>query len=217
MASEPVAAAGQIKLVLFDMDNVLCHYDRMARAAYLAQLAGSSPEQVYEAIWGSGFEFLGDNGALDAAEYLRGFGERLNYSLSLNEWLEARRHAMPADVAVLEIVGSLAKSVDVAVLTNNTTLVADHIDFLFPELRPLFGTKVFAAAQFKVAKPDPDCFRLCLKALQLSPAAVLFVDDHPANVAGAREAGLFAHHHTTAEALKQALIQHGITWASLPL
>lgn len=211
MAGERVsAAAGQIKLVLFDMDNVLCHYDRQARAAYLARLAGCSPEQVYEVIWGSGFEFLGDNGALNAADYLRGFGERLNYPLSLQEWLDARRHAMPPDMAVLEIVANLAKCVNVAVLTNNTTLVSDHIDVLFPELRPLFGSKIFAAARFKVAKPDPDCYRRCLSELQVPPAAVLFVDDHPANVAGAREAGLFAHHHTTAEALKQALIRHGI-------
>lgn len=213
MASEHVAAAGQIKLVLFDMDNVLCHYNRQARAAYLARIAGSSPDQVYEAIWGSGFEFLGDNGALDAADYLRGFGERLNYPLSLDEWLAARRHAMPPDMAVLEIVGNLAGSVNVAVLTNNTTLVADHIDVLFPELRPLFGAKIFAAARFKIAKPNPDCYRLCLRELQVPPAAVLFVDDHPANVAGARDAGLFAHHHTTAEALRQALVAHGILGA----
>ncbi|MBR0712754.1 HAD family phosphatase [Bradyrhizobium liaoningense] len=210
MTSERVAAAGQIKLVLFDMDNVLCLYDRMARAAYLARLAGTTTDRVYEAIWGSGFEFLGDRGALDDADYLRGFCELLGYPLTLQEWLQARRHSMTPDTAILEIVGDLKRSVDVAVLTNNITLVANHIDVLFPELRPLFGWKIFAAAQFKVAKPDPDCYRLCLQALQVPPADVLFVDDHPANVAGAREAGLFAHHHTTAEALRQALVQHGI-------
>lgn len=210
MADAGFAAAGQIKLVLFDMDNVLCHYDRNARAAYLARLTGSTTDSVYQAIWGTGFEFLGDDGSLDAAAYLRGFGERIGYPLSLQEWLEARRHSMTADPAVLEIVGDLKRSVDVAVLTNNTTLVADHIDFLFPELRPLFGARIFASAQFKVGKPDPDCFRRCLSELSVPPAAVLFVDDLPANAAGAREAGLFAHHHTSAEALRQALSQYNI-------
>ena len=49
----------EIKLVLFDMDNVLCEYDRGRRVAFLAELAGTTSEFVYKAIWESGFELLG--------------------------------------------------------------------------------------------------------------------------------------------------------------
>lgn len=201
---------GEIRLVLFDMDNVLCDYEREKRVAFLAELAGITSEAAYKAIWESGFEFLGDRGALDASDYLRGFGERIGYPLSLDEWIEARRRSMQADGAMLEIAGSLRKSVDIAVLTNNTTLVADHIDTLLPELRPLFGSRIYTSAQFKAAKPDPHCYRLCLSALDVRPETVLFVDDLAANVAGAREAGLLAHRHTSVEAFRQALSEHGL-------
>ncbi|QOZ72517.1 HAD family hydrolase [Bradyrhizobium arachidis] len=207
---ESVAVADVIKLVLFDMDNVLCDYDRTKRVACLAALAGTSSESVHEAIWDSGFEALGDSGALDATDYLRGFGERMGYPLSLEEWVEARRRSMQADHAMLEIVRRLRDTVDIAVLTNNTTLVADHIDTLLPELRPLFGSRIYTSAQFGAAKPDPRCYRLCLSELKLEPEAVLFVDDLPANVAGAREAGLFAHHHTSVEAFRQLLSEYGL-------
>lgn len=200
-----------IKLVLFDMDNVLCAYDRATRVANLAEIAGTTSDAVHEAIWGSGFELLGDSGALAAADYLQGFGERIGYPLSLAEWVEARRRSMQADRAMLEIARSLRKSVDVAVLTNNTTLVADHIDTLLPELRPLFGSRIYASAQFKAAKPDPGCYRLCLSELDVRPQTVLFVDDLAANVAGARQAGLFAHQHTSMEAFRQALSEHGLS------
>lgn len=199
-----------IKLVLFDMDNVLCQYDRVKRVAHLAELAGSTSEFVHAAIWESGFEALGDCGALEAADYLRGFGERIGYPLSLDEWVEARRRSMQADRATMEIVGRLRQTVDIAVLTNNTTLVADHIDTLLPELRPLFGSRIYASARFKTAKPDPHCYRLCLSELQVAPETVLFIDDLAENCAGAREAGLLAHHHTTPEALRQALGKHGL-------
>ena len=139
---------GEIRLVLFDMDNVLCDYDRGKRVACLAELAWASSEAVHEAIWDSGFELLGDSGALEAADYLRGFGERIGYPLSLAEWVEARRRSMQADRAMLEIVDRLRQSVDIAVLTNNTTLVADHIDTLLPELRPLFGANIYTSDQF---------------------------------------------------------------------
>src|SRR4051794_6478150 len=125
--SESAAVTGRIKLVLFDMDNVLCDYDRAKRVAWLAKLAGTTNESVHKAIWDSGFELLGDSGTLDAADYLRGFGERIGYPLSLDEWIEARRRSMQADLAMLEIADSLRQTVDIAVLTNNTTLVADHV------------------------------------------------------------------------------------------
>lgn len=201
---------GKIKLVLFDMDNVLCDYDRGKRVAHLAGLARSTSERVDKAIWESGFEALGDSGALDATAYLRGFGERIGYALSLHEWVEARRASMKADIAMLEIASRLRRSIDIAVLTNNTTLVADQIDRLLPELRPLFGSRIYTSAQFKTAKPDPHCYRLCLAELNLRPETALFVDDLAANVAGAREAGLFAHHHTSVEAFRHALSEHGL-------
>ncbi|WP_439359710.1 HAD family hydrolase [Bradyrhizobium sp. DASA03007] len=208
--SESAAVTNGIKLVLFDMDNVLCDYDRGKRVACLAELAGSTSEFIHKAIWDSGFELLGDCGALDAADYLRGFGERIGYPLSLDEWVEARRRSMQAKGAMLEIAGSLRKTVDIAVLTNNTTLVADHIDTLLPDLRPLFGSRIYTSAQFKTAKPDPRCYRLCLSELNVGPETALFVDDLMANVAGAREAGLFAHHHTSVESFRQALSELGL-------
>lgn len=208
--SESVVVTDAIKLVLFDMDNVLCDYDRAKRVACLAELAGTTSDFVHNAVWDSGFESLGDPGALDAADYLRGFGERIGYPLSLDEWVEARRRSMQADHAMLKIVGCLRETVDVAILTNNTTLVADHIDTLLPDLRPLFGARIYASARFKTAKPDPDCYRRCLLELQVAPENVLFVDDLAANVAGAREAGLLAHHHTSVEGFRQALSAHGL-------
>ena len=168
MFGPPTSAAviDEIKLVLFDIDNVLCNYDRGKRVAHLAALAGSTDAFVHQAIWDSGFELLGDSGALDAVDYLRGFGERIGYPLSLDEWVEARRCSMRADCAMLEIVAALRGTVDIAVLTNNTTLVADHIDTLLPELRPLFGSKIYTSAQFsptrsatgsafQSSRPDP--------------------------------------------------------------
>ncbi|UPJ58158.1 HAD family phosphatase [Bradyrhizobium sp. 192] len=208
--SASAAVSDAIKLVLFDMDNVLCAYDRATRVAYLAELAGTTREAVHVAIWDSGFELLGDSGALEAADYLGGFGERIGYPLSLEEWVEARRRSMQPDRAMLDIAGRLRNTVDIAVLTNNTTLVADHIDTLLPELRPLFGSRIYTSAQFKTAKPDPQCYRRCLTEIDMRPRTALFVDDLVANVAGAREAGLLAHHHTSVESFKQALSEHGL-------
>jgi putative hydrolase of the HAD superfamily len=49
-----------------------------------------------------------------------------------------------------------------------------------------------------------------VSALEVKPEAVLFVDDLEENVAGAREAGLRGHHHTSVETFRQALSSYGL-------
>jgi glucose-1-phosphatase len=197
-------------LVLFDMDDVLCTYSKQVRSAYLAQLTGSTPQAVYDAIWGSGFEALGDAGTLDAESYLRGYGERIGYPLTLDDWLDARRAATTPRPEVLELVSQVREQARIAVLTNNTTLVEDHIGRLFPELPPLFGEAIHASAGFRTAKPDPECYRRCLSLLNVAPGDTLFVDDSPENVAGAEQAGLFAHRYISPDVLAARLRSFGL-------
>jgi putative hydrolase of the HAD superfamily len=197
-----------ISLVLFDMDDVLCAYDRRSRCAYLAKLAGTTPEAVYAAIWESGFEAQADAGVFDAQVYLHGYGERIGYPLTLDQWLDARKASTTPRQEVLDLVRRVREQARVAVLTNNTTLVADHIERLFPELRPLFGDDIYASAGFKATKPHEECFVRCLGTLGVAPGDALFVDDLAENVAGAERAGLSAHRYVSPEALADVLQRH---------
>ncbi len=197
-------------LVLFDMDGVLCAYSIRARAGHLARLSGSTPQAVYDAIWASGLEARGDDGTLGAEAYLRGCGERIGYRLTLDDWLDARRTAMAARPEVLDLVRRVRARARVAVLTNNSTLIADHIARLLPELPPLFGTAIFASAGLRAVKPEAACYHRCLAALGVAPGDALFVDDHAENVAGAERAGLLAHHYISPQALAELLRGHGL-------
>ena len=71
-----------IKIVVFDMDGVLCRDRIERRLALLASWSGRSPEAIHPAIWGAGFEAEAERGVLSAGEYWRGFGERLGYPLN---------------------------------------------------------------------------------------------------------------------------------------
>jgi putative hydrolase of the HAD superfamily len=198
----------QISLVLFDMHDVLCRYDRDLRIANLAALSGTPAAEIYERIWASGFETEGDSGRLDAAAYLAEFGERLGYPITLQQWLENRKSATTPMPEILAIMAELRCGI--AVLTNNHTLVRDHLDFLFPEVFALCGEKSYVSAQFGAAKPAPDVYLKCLAAAGAAPAETLFIDDSKANVAGAVAAGLAAHVFTGAAALRAELQAYGL-------
>lgn len=61
-----------------------------------------------------------------------------------------------------------------------------------------------------VAKPDRRIFEILLGRYRLAPAATLFIDDTPANVAAARELGLRALRFTGADALRRDLRSLGL-------
>ncbi len=200
----------KISLVLFDMHDVLCRYDRDGRIADLAKLSGTPAKQIQAAIWDSGFETRADSGEMDAAAYLRGFGERLGYPITLEQWLANRKLAMTPMPEVIALMGAVKTRADVAVLTNNHTLVAEHLAMLFPEVDAICGDKSYVSAQFGAAKPDPEVYRRCVAAAGAAPATTLFVDDSAANIEGAATAGLAVHRFTDAPALAAALRQNAL-------
>ena len=182
-----------LELIVFDMDQVLCRYDRPLRLRRLATLSSRAPEEIFAAIWQSGFEASSEAGAMDAEAYLRGFGERMGYPLSRSQWVEARRMAMTPFPAMLSLVTAIKQQVSVAVLTNNGFLTKETITLLFPELPPLFEAKLLFSAEFGARKPDQQVYQRLLARLGVAPDAALMVDDDRENVAGAEDAGLRGH------------------------
>jgi putative hydrolase of the HAD superfamily len=198
----------KISLVLFDMHDVLCRYDRTRRLLDLEALSGKPAAEIDAAIWGSGFETQADSGQLDTDAYLSGFGARLEYPITLEEWLVNRKASitpMPEVLALLEQV-----TVKTAVLTNNHFLVRENLEFLFPELFALCGEDSYVSAQFGAAKPDPAVYLACAAAMGVSTGNTLFIDDSVKNVGGAVQAGMAGHVFTGFENLAAALRQYGV-------
>jgi HAD superfamily hydrolase (TIGR01509 family) len=67
-----------------------------------------------------------------------------------------------------------------------------HMEKVLPELVPLFRPRFVTSGTLRARKPDPSTFALCLQRLGFANHSTLFVDDKPANVEGAKQAGLDA-------------------------
>lgn len=180
-------------LVLFDLDDVLCRYDRARRIRMMAAMAGLPPADVERRIWGDGFEGAADAGAMDADSYLGGFSARLGICVTREAWAHARRAGMTPWPDALDLVGRVKTRVPVAILSNNGFLFAQTLDILFPALTPLFGERVLVSARYGTKKPDPTIYARALADLGAAPHETLFVDDKPWNVRGAQSAGLRGH------------------------
>lgn len=191
------------RLVIFDMDDVLCRYDLGKRLRFLANIADVTARDVQAAIWDSGFESASDAGGFPESEdYLKAFSRRLGHDTSEAQWIEARRAAMEPDQAVLAIAGAIGRQAGLALYTNNGPLVKKHFGALFPEAAALFNER-FCSYEFAAKKPDPESYRRLLKKVGREAGECWFIDDKKSNVEGARMAGIAGHHFRSAKLLAE--------------
>ena len=189
------------RLVIFDMDDVLCHYDLGRRLRALSQISGKTPRDIRAAIWDSGFEDDADSGGYpDADVYLAEFSYRIGHTITRQQWIAARRESMIASVDVLTLAESIATAARIAIYTNNGPIVKSSLDELFPEAAAIFKER-YCSYEFGTKKPDPQSFTKLLAKISVAPADTWFIDDKRSNVQGARLAGLKAHHFRSYEPL----------------
>jgi glucose-1-phosphatase len=189
------------KLVIFDMDDVLCHYDLGRRLRALARLADVTARDVRAAVWDSGFEDLADQGGYAEIEnYLAEFSTRLGHRITLDQWIEARRIAMQPNEDVLDLAAKLGHQASLAIYTNNGPVVKNHLEKLFPEAAEIFKQR-YCSYEFGTKKPDPKSYIKLLEGIGEKPENCWFIDDKKSNVEGARIAGLRAHLFTGVESL----------------
>jgi glucose-1-phosphatase len=200
-----------IQFVIFDLDETLIEFRPQRRLSYLSTLTGIEPQRLHAAIWGSEFECNAEAGAYaDPDEYLAEFNRRIGYDLSSEHWIAARREAMQLRPEVLAIAQRLRRTVDLALLTNNGSLLKRSLPQLLPEVCELFGERTHASYEFNARKPDVVVYQRLLVRYGIAPAAAVHIDDAPEYVNGARTAGLNAIQFSSAEALNESLRQYGL-------
>jgi HAD superfamily hydrolase (TIGR01509 family) len=199
-----------IRAVVFDMDDVLCRYRIERRLALLSEWSGRSADAIFAAIWGSGFEDEAERGGISADEYLTEFGQRMGYPLTAAQWIEARRIAVEPDLTVLSLARQLSAHYVVGMFTNNPWLLKRHIGEVFPAVTEIFDERAVFSAELGLTKPAPKAFRRMAARIGVAPEEILFFDDYPSYVEGAREAGLSAHVVGETGDVSAGLMLHGL-------
>lgn len=200
-----------IDTIVFDLDGVLSCPRRERRLALLANWSGKTPAEIDTAIFKSAFEADAELGLWPPDAYLQEFGERLGYALTPGEWIAARKATTEPNQPVLSLARSLSSTHRIGMFTNNPLMLKRHLDEVFPQAAALFGERAVFSAELGRGKPDPEAFLLLAQRLEADPAQMLFIDDDPVYVAGARGAGLQAEVFTSYNELLEKLVAHGIT------
>jgi len=196
--------------IVFDIGRVLLHYDPeipyrrlipddAERAWFLQNVCSHdwNIEQDRGRSWREAEDLLITEYP-DHADTIRAF--RAN-------WNEMVPHAYDGSVDILRSL--IATGHDVTMLTNFASDTLDEARGRFPFLTESRGVTV--SAEVGLLKPDRRIYESHTTTFDLEPTATLFIDDSPANVEGARNAGWQAVHFTDPVKLLRDLQEYGIT------
>ena len=175
--------------VVFDYGGVLCTDQPAADKAALLRAAGvRDPDPFWARYWELRRPY--DRGDLDAAAY---WAELLGRDLDAAavaaiDAIDVASFSHPYE-GTIRLVERLAGSTGLALLSNCPPSMATVIEGLsWTDLIP----HRFYSCRLGEIKPHPEAYRAVLAALGADPADVTFVDDRPANVAGAAAVGMRA-------------------------
>jgi putative hydrolase of the HAD superfamily len=185
----------KLKAIVFDYGDVLSYPEDPARYEKMGGICGLDPEllsRLYRA-----FRPDYDRGVIRGVEYWQRIassaGRTLN-ALQIRQLVkEDIRNTTELNPAMMEWTASLvAAGITLAILSNMTR--DDMRQIARRRIRAalrLFSIQLFSS-EIGLVKPDDKIFRLCLAALGVSPAQILFIDDKAENVRAARKLGMHA-------------------------
>jgi putative hydrolase of the HAD superfamily len=181
--------------VVFDYGAVLCTEQPEADRRALVEAGGLDPDdgpaadRFWSAYWRDRPAY--DRAELDPAAYWARVLDRSPTPAEVAA-LDAADvagwcHPQPASLAVADALA--AGGVELALLSNAPASLADAVDEL-PWMQVV--PRRYYSCRLRATKPDPAAYGGVLAELGADPTEVTFVDDRPANVAGAAAVGMRA-------------------------
>ncbi|MEM8768288.1 MAG: HAD family phosphatase [Pseudomonadota bacterium] len=195
--------------ILFDLGGVLFHYEPERRWEALAAMTGLSVEDVQKRLSASGYSQACDAGRYRGKrlfdEAYRLLGQRLSRERFVHGWVSAFR----PDEAVLEIALRLKEKTPIALFTNNSELVREGLEALWPAVLAPFMPRIFSADIGRM-KPDPRAYEQAAVLLGEPAEAILVIDDAPVNTASAAAVGFRTLTFSDAAVLEVELADAGL-------
>ena len=204
------SAAASADALLFDLGGVVIQID-FARAIQAWAKAGGVPASQVHARFSldAGYE-AHERGEIEPAAYCAHLRQMLGLDLADEHLLSGWNQIFVGEVAeVGALLARLAKTHPLYAFSNTNVAHRMFWQVRYAGILEPFA-QIFCSCDLGTRKPSPAAFLQVASRIDIAPARIVFFDDHPDNVRGAREAGLRAHEVHSAEDIRAALRLEGV-------
>ncbi len=177
-----------IKTIIFDFGNVIGFFSHRLASGRLAYYAGVPAETMHRFLFGGGIEDDIDAGKISVAELLSKVREKFSLRCT-DEFLElALADMFWPNREVCDLIPRLKSRHRLLLGSNTNELHTRRFKKQFAETLSHFDGLVLSY-EIQICKPEARFFEYCQQLAQAEPGECLFIDDMPANIAGAQAFG----------------------------
>jgi putative hydrolase of the HAD superfamily len=199
-----------IKNIVFDVGNVLVRWDPLAVVAKMFP-GEADPHKLTQQIFKSEAWHDLNRGKISEIALIKQYHQQMGIELKHLEMLmvaiKESLKPLPGSFELLEDLYQAQFSL--YALTDNTHEIMAHLRKQYNFWNRFRG--VVVSADVGSLKPEPAIYRYLLDTYQLNPAETLFMDDLPANVAGAEAVGITGICFQSLPQCLQDLHAHGVS------
>jgi glucose-1-phosphatase len=196
--------------LLFDLGGVVIDVDFARVVQAWAEAAGVPASHVGARFsLDAGYE-AHERGEMALGEYCVHLRRTLGLELTDEHLLAGWNQIFIGEVPqVGALLATLKRTLPLYVFSNTN---AAHRAFWQPRYAGILEpfADIFCSCDLGLRKPSPEAYREVCRRIGIGPAHIVFFDDSPVNVRGAREAGLRAHEVHSAAEIRAALGREGI-------
>jgi putative hydrolase of the HAD superfamily len=180
-----------IQTLIFDFGNVIGFFDHRLAIKNLAAHSDLGEDALHALLFGCSLEDDYEQGRLSTAEFIRMIRARCGFRCSDEELGIAYADMFWPNAALCALVPRLKGRYRLVLGSNTSELHSRWFRRQYADTLGHFDGQVLSH-EVGVRKPKAEFFQHCLRLAGCPPHHCVFIDDLPANVAGAQACGLHA-------------------------
>lgn len=198
----------QLKALALDLGNVLVRVDHLEFCRRLAPYTNSTPEEIFDQVFGSSLEPSYDTGQLSTEEFFQQTLQHFQTSLPFALFADFWNSIFSPLEGMEEVVARLARRYPLFLISNTNAL---HFDFIRQQY-PLLNVfrKFILSYEVGSRKPEPGIYQFLIGATGLPPQHCLFIDDKLPFITAAHQHGLHAWQFLSCEDFQEKLTQQNL-------
>jgi FMN phosphatase YigB (HAD superfamily) len=177
-----------VKTIVFDFGQVIGFFDYGITTGRLARHSHLSADEIRTFLYGGELEDAYESGRISSAEFLRRVREGCGLTCADDALTDAYADMFWPNEEVCALVPRLKPRFRLLLGSNTTELHSRQFVPQFAETLRHFDALVLSH-EVGARKPRPEFFRHAQRLAGCAAEECLFIDDMPANVAGARALG----------------------------
>lgn len=175
--------------IIFDFGNVVGFFDHYRTLARLAPHTDLAMEALYRDIYQGELEDSFERGAMTPAAFLARVKDLAGFRCDEQFLAEAIADIFWPNPEVCDLLPALKKHHRLLLGSNTNVIHSTKFLHQFAEVLTHFDGLVLSH-EIRARKPEPGFYQHCQRLAQAPAEHCLFIDDLPANIAGAKQCGM---------------------------